>query len=126
MVETLIKSLNSLQIKELKEFGSKINDLGFNFAVCNLDAQVVLLSQGTAFTSCEASIANNCTRTLKQNSHQEGNCPVISVDEQFLGITLKSTEHIFAVAVIDLGENTADIDRLEHSLQNSKTIRVKE
>ncbi len=123
MMETLTKSLNSLQTKELKEFGSKINDLGFNFAVCDLDAQLVLLSQGTAFTSCEDSIINNCTRILEQNSCQDTNCQAISIDEQFLGIVLKTKEQTLTVVIIDMGEKTAGTDQLKQSQQNSRIIR---
>ncbi|MFC1675706.1 HD domain-containing phosphohydrolase [Planctomycetota bacterium] len=123
MLETLTRSLNLLQIEELKQFGSKINDLGFNFAVCNPQGELALLSQGQAFTSCADSIINNCMLILEQNSCQDTNCQAIGIDEHFIGITLKSKEQTLAVAIIDLGEKTADTDQLKQTQQNSKTVR---
>ena len=40
------KRLDASQIRELKEFGSRVNKLGVNFAVCDVNSEIALLCDG--------------------------------------------------------------------------------
>ena len=51
MLETIGESLGLSQLKQLERFGSEVNKLGANFAVCNNKDELVLLCEANKFKS---------------------------------------------------------------------------
>ena len=51
MLDTIAKSLSSLQLRELQKFGSKITKFGVNFAVCDVNSKLALMCESDEFRS---------------------------------------------------------------------------
>ncbi len=51
MISIDVKNLSPSQILELKRFGGRINKYGFNFAVCDVHNELILLCEGGVFQS---------------------------------------------------------------------------
>ncbi len=117
MRDTTEKDLNSLQLRELKRFGGRMNKLGVNFAVCNADSEVVLLCDGSKFKSDQEQLIKLSRQVLKQNDEgsstetpvpvkpMQAEAQVRRLDEgnQVLATVLKSDGEAVGAALIDCG-----------------------
>jgi len=70
MLDTIAKELSSLQLRKLKTFGSKINKLGVNFAVCSADGELVLLCDGGKFSSGRERLTEAGLRALNWDGQE--------------------------------------------------------
>lgn len=109
MLDTVEKNLNSLQLRELKRFGGRINKLGVNFVVCNADSEVILLCDGGKFKSGQEQLVKLSRQVLKQNDEGSGaetEAKVCRFDEgnRVLAVVLKSDGEAVGVALIDSGD----------------------
>jgi HD-GYP domain-containing protein (c-di-GMP phosphodiesterase class II) len=108
MLDTIERDLSSLQLRELKRFGGKVNKLGVNFAVCNADSEVILLCDGGKFKSDQEQLIKLSRQVLKQNDEGSGaetEAQVCRFDEgnQVLAVVLKSDGEAVGAALIDSG-----------------------
>ncbi|MFZ0035616.1 MAG: hypothetical protein WAK60_11600, partial [Sedimentisphaerales bacterium] len=99
----------------MKRFASKVNKFGVNFAACDAGSEVILLCDGGRFKSDQKQLIKLSRRVLSQNdeeSNAETEAQVCRFDEgnQVLAAVLKLDSKAFGVALIDLGEKTADSD----------------
>jgi len=54
MLDTIAENLSPSQLRELKEFGDRVNKFGANFAVCDANGELILLCDSGKFkSSCE-------------------------------------------------------------------------
>jgi len=100
--------LTSSQLHQLESFGCKVNKLGFNFAVCSADGELVLLCGGGKFKSDERLIIDNCSLVLQKEIKDRQSS---TIDSRFLAEVLKRGGHPVAVALIDLGDNSLCVMR---------------
>jgi len=110
MLDTIVKSLSSLQLSELKRFGDKVNKFGVSFAVCDVSGELVLLCGNRKFNSNSKQLIKAGLRALNQNgqdSHIEtsGNVRRFGERNQILAVALKSGSEAVGAALIDLGDN---------------------
>ncbi len=108
MLDTIKRDINSLQVSALKRFGSKMNKLGVNFAVCNDRGEVILLCSGGKFKSNEEQLVKLSRQVLSQNdkrSDVETEAQVFQFNEgsQVLAVVLKSDGKAIGTAMIDRG-----------------------
>jgi HD-GYP domain-containing protein (c-di-GMP phosphodiesterase class II) len=108
MLDTIERDLSSLQLRELKRFGGKVNKLGVNFAVCNADSEVILLCDGGKFKSDQEQLIKLSRQVLNQNDEGSGaetEAQVCRFDEgnQVLAAVLKSDGEAVGAALIDSG-----------------------
>ena len=108
MLDTIERDLSSLQLRELKRFGGKVNKLGVNFAVCNADSGVILLCDGGKFKSDQEQLIKLSRQVLNQNDEGSGaetEAQVCRFDEgnQVLAVVLKSDGEAVGAALIDSG-----------------------
>jgi HD-GYP domain-containing protein (c-di-GMP phosphodiesterase class II) len=120
MLDTIERDLSSLQLRELKRFGDKVNKLGVNFAVCDADSEVILLCDGGRFKSDQKQLIKLSQRVLSQNdeeSNAETEAQVCRFDEgnQVLAAVLKLDGEAVGAALIDLGEKAADSNSTERT-----------
>jgi len=71
MLDVVRKSLGPSQLRELEKFGGRINKLGFNFAVCDADCELVLLCDGGRFKSSREQLVKLSRRALKQDGEKD-------------------------------------------------------
>jgi HD-GYP domain-containing protein (c-di-GMP phosphodiesterase class II) len=110
MTGTIGKKLNSLQLNELAGFGVRVGKLGANFAICNIDGELVLMNGGDKFAGNAEMLIKLGLETLKQNSVHSGGeeeMPLYRFNEEnlILAAVLKSDAQAMAAALIDLGKN---------------------
>jgi hypothetical protein len=122
MLDTIERDLSSLQLRELKRFGGKVNKLGVNFAVCNADSEVILLCDGGKFKSDREQLRKLGQQVLNQSDEGSGaetpvpakpvqapqvqaEVQVCQFDEgnQVLATVLKSDGEAVGTALIDCG-----------------------
>jgi putative nucleotidyltransferase with HDIG domain len=118
MLRTIEKSLSSLQLRELKKFGSRVNRFGVNFAVFDVECEPVLLCEGDKLKSDREQLIKAGRQALKQSgdeSYTESEVRVCRFDgvNQILAVVLKSNREAVATALIDLGEKQTDSNNLE-------------
>ena len=116
MLDTIERDLSSLQLRELKRFGGKVNKLGVNFAVCNADSEVILLCDGGKFKSDQEQLIKLSRQVLKQNDEGSGaetEAQVCRFDEgnQVLAAVLKSDGEAVGAALIDSGRRATRDER---------------
>ena len=107
MPNTIPAGLTASQLREMKDFGSRVGILGANFAVCDSQGRLVLLSKGGAFDSDSARLAKvayDCLRHPPKNkSHIDTHTPA----SRYLAAAVihlnGSKEHPGFAAIIDLG-----------------------
>ena len=115
MVNTAAKGLSASQLREFESFGSKINKLGVNFAVCNADGELVLLLEGGAFNSSKQSVIDGCLSVMRDGSM---NCESPITDDQFLTAVLRRGSKTAGAALIDLGDKSrCSLEEACHEVQ---------
>jgi len=113
MLDSIERDLSSLQLRELKRFGSKVNKFGVNFAVCAADGEVILLCDGGKFKSDQEQLIKSSQRVLNQNnegSDAETGSQVCRFDEgnKVLSAILKLDGEAVGVALLDTGYSMLD------------------
>jgi HD-GYP domain-containing protein (c-di-GMP phosphodiesterase class II) len=108
MLDIIERDLSSLQLRELKRFGSKVNKLGVNFAVCDADSEVILLCDGGKFKSNQEQLKKSSRQALNQNDERSGaetEVQVCRFDEgnQVLAAALKLDGEAVGAALLDTG-----------------------
>ena len=116
MSDTGRNTLTSSQLCELEAFGSRINRFGVNFAVCDINCEVVLLCEAGKFKSSKTQLAQYAKQTLNQNGIKSSlNVAELPIQRFYnkgivLAVALKSTcsgnncREAVAAALIDLGD----------------------
>ncbi|MHC4718996.1 MAG: HD-GYP domain-containing protein [Planctomycetota bacterium] len=109
MLDTVSKTLSSLQLRELETFGRRANELGANFAVCDFGDEVVLLCQSQKFKSASEVLTESSRAALsRQDSQPDGDEWWSSQDGAILAVVLMSGSAPVGVALIDLGKAETD------------------
>jgi HD-GYP domain-containing protein (c-di-GMP phosphodiesterase class II) len=109
--------LTNPQLRQLESFGGKINKCGVNFAVCDVDGELVLLCESDKLKSDKRIITDNCSFVLENEieSHRSS-----AVDSRFLTTVLKQDGCAVAVALIDLGDNLSSPPLSDHTNQEAQ------
>jgi len=120
------RRLGAGQLDELKKFGGKVNKFGVNFAVCNVDGELVLLCDNGKFKSSREQLIGISRQALNQDSEQA--CPDkvevrhFGEDNQVLGAVLKLGGETIGVALIDLGTAAASAEEQLRELCRKQNI----
>ena len=67
MLDTVRKRLSTSQLNELERFGTKVNKFGVNFAVCNVEGELVLLCETDRFKSDSKQLIELSHQALNHN-----------------------------------------------------------
>ena len=103
MLNTIVKNLGSSQLHELEKFGSRVNKLGANFAVCDTDGELVLLCNAGKFSSDSRLLTETAMRAFDENDDL---CR-FGHNNQILAAVLKSGSKAVGAALIDLGNDSS-------------------
>ncbi len=119
--------LTAAQLRELERFGCKINKFGVNFAVCNVDGELVLLCDGGKFKSGREQLIGYGLQALKEAGNSvrpgaklcgEGGCIGREVQvcrfgeaNLVLAAVLKGGSEAVGTALIDLGDKSSWVVR---------------
>jgi len=118
MLDTARKTLSLSQRRQFESFGVKINKLGFNFAVCNNDDEVVLLCEGGKYKSDPEQLSKLSRQALcrlsEKSCNDETSMPVWRFGDtnSVLAVVLKSARlsnkdgEVAGTALIDLGDKS--------------------
>ncbi|MHC4805917.1 MAG: HD domain-containing phosphohydrolase [Planctomycetota bacterium] len=120
MLDTISKSIDSSQLRELKRFGDRVNRFGANFAVYGGNGELILLCEAGKFESSRERLAEHGRIVLEEQNDTQSSCEardgVCRVDEanRILSAILKFADGTSPlVALIDLGDSAAtNNDRL--------------
>jgi HD-GYP domain-containing protein (c-di-GMP phosphodiesterase class II) len=118
MLDTARKTLSLSQRRQFESFGAKINKFGFNFAVCNIADEVVLLCEGGKYKSNPEQLSKLSRQALRQLNEKscsdETSMPVWRFGDTniVLAVVLKSARlsnkdgEVSGTALIDLGDKS--------------------
>jgi len=100
------KCFEPSQLSELKKFGGKVNKFGVNFAVCDVDGELVLLCDSGRFKSNPQRLVEYSRMVLEQNGDQsrcgpEDNVCRLGESNPVLAAVLRSAGGTVGVALID-------------------------
>jgi len=98
---------NSLQLRQLAEFGRRINKFGANLAVFDCGGQMLLLCEGDAFKSDRKKLESSAAAALNQDGEIRQRCNENGILTSFLNADNKKT----AIVMIDAGGGAADDDK---------------
>lgn len=70
MLDAVTENLNSSQLRELKEFGGKLNRFGVNFAVFSADGELVLLCDDGKFKSSRERLEEISLQAFERNNER--------------------------------------------------------
>jgi HD-GYP domain-containing protein (c-di-GMP phosphodiesterase class II) len=115
MLGTITTGISSSQRRQLEGFGERVNKFGVNFAVCDVDSEIVLLRDGGRFKSSTKQLIEYSRQILSQNSNNDSPDKDVLVQQYgdsspVLAAVLKSSSgksklaEAAAVALIDLGD----------------------
>ncbi|MCJ7693607.1 MAG: hypothetical protein MUO22_09365, partial [Sedimentisphaerales bacterium] len=110
MLQNIENKLDSSQLHELENFGSRINKLGLNFAVCESQGKVGLLCEGDKFKSCEKLINNACRSAVEGTANGEK-----KNSDRFLTAVLKAANEVIWVALVDFGKESTNSGEAENT-----------
>jgi len=124
MLDTLGKTLGPLQLRALEEFGGRISKFGVNFAVCDVEGELVLLCDGGGFESEPEQLKEISRQALNQNDRENGDddtgVPVWQFGDENLVLAAalksaparsKSVETV-GLALIDMGDVSSPVVRV--------------
>ncbi|MCF7972437.1 MAG: HD-GYP domain-containing protein [Phycisphaerae bacterium] len=128
-----LSGLSPSQRDELTRFGTRVNRLGANFAVCSSSGKILLLCEGAGFKSsrqrlmersCQIladHVRSENTENLKQSPVQRYK-DVTTILAGILPLSPNDTVSVStpAVALLDLGDNTAAMGRQAWSTGGSQ------
>ena len=116
MLGTITTGISSSQRRQLEGFGERVNKFGVNFAVCDVDSEIVLLRDGGRFKSSTEQLIEYSRQILSQNSNNDSPDKTDVLVQRYgdsspvLAAVLKSSSgksklaEAAAVALIDLGD----------------------
>jgi HD-GYP domain-containing protein (c-di-GMP phosphodiesterase class II) len=110
MLETTVRNLSSSQLRELENFGSKVNKFGANFAVCNVDGELVLVCDGGLFKSDRKQLIRLGMQVLDRDNAVD---KVVEEGKVLASVLACGSGPAGHVGLIDLGEEENDIDNAE-------------
>jgi HD-GYP domain-containing protein (c-di-GMP phosphodiesterase class II) len=110
MLETKVRNLSSPQSHELRNFGSRVNRFGANFAVCNVNGELVLVCDGGLFRSDRERLIRLGMEVLGRDS---GVNKVVEEGKVLTSVLACGSEPAGYVGLIDLGEKENDINNDE-------------
>jgi len=101
--------LQTAQLHRLKQFGSKVNEFGVSFAVCDADGELVLLCDGSKSTQTNSDAAKlqktpaaqRYTSYAKRCLETEGGVCQLGEENPVLAVALKSGRRAIGVALLD-------------------------
>ncbi|MBN1392927.1 MAG: HD domain-containing protein [Sedimentisphaerales bacterium] len=125
MLNTIERNLSQLLLRGLKRFGSRMNNLGVNFAVCDAAGKIILLSESGKFKSDKEQLIESSRQVFNQNSEKGGDQKNIQVyslgkGDRFLAVVLKMDGKAAGAALIDCGEKASDRNNTEQSYSLKK------
>jgi HD-GYP domain-containing protein (c-di-GMP phosphodiesterase class II) len=130
MLETITKSLDRLQLRELERFGEKVNRFGVNFAVCGIDGEITLLCEGDGFKTNTQQLMECSRQAVRRDDRKtcldEKGAPVWRYYDAglILAVVLKCaqgydrSQETVGTALIDLGVASSDPELILHGTQN--------
>ncbi|MCK4753264.1 MAG: HD domain-containing protein [Planctomycetes bacterium] len=113
MFEAGTKSLSSSQIRELEQFGDKLNRFGVNLVVCGVAGEMLLLCDGGRFASSREQLIQLSKQALSQD---DGVCKFDEGNLVFAAV-LKSDGEANGVVLIDLGDMETGSEYLSEMLE---------
>jgi HD-GYP domain-containing protein (c-di-GMP phosphodiesterase class II) len=127
MLEATDKKLDTSQLRRLKEFGSRVNRFGANFAVCDGNGEMIVLCEGDKFTSSREQLAQAGCRLLEQKKardRQHKGSEVQRLDDtgRVLGVILTLDHQTPAAVLVDAGD-TDEAGTAEQTQTNSEYLR---
>ena len=136
-MDTVKKSLNPSQLRELEGFGRRINKFGVNFAVCDAGGALVLLCEGGRYKSSTEQVTELALQALDQNSREshldEASVPVWRFCDAntVLAVVLKSARVInkrreaVGTALIDFGDMLTPLVRnVSYDMGNTNPVHT--
>lgn len=138
MLTTISKSISSPELRRLRTFGQKVNQLGANFAVCDAKGELVLLCEGDRFKSNKERLIDLSQQALtccRENSIQSGtDVPVWQFGDEnpVLAVVLRPRpvghrqEETLGIALIELGNTLHRIVRDASELCNTSATPTDE
>lgn len=122
MLSTTVKNLSSTQIDKLKKFGSRINEFGADFIVCDAEGEVILLCDGSKSKADNGPIeqingdntnSGRYEQYAKRCIKADGQVSRLDDDGIILAVVFKSGSESNSVAIIDLAEIEAGCDNAD-------------
>jgi len=122
MLSTTEKNLSSTQIDKLKKFGSRVNEFGADFVVCDAEGEVILLCDGSKskadnglFGQINGDNINSgrYVQYAKRCIETGGRVSRFDDDGTILAVVLKSGSESNSVAIIDMAEIEAGCDNAD-------------
>jgi HD-GYP domain-containing protein (c-di-GMP phosphodiesterase class II) len=104
--------LEAAELRNLEEFGRRITKFDVNFAVCNLDSELILSCEGRKFKSDPERLMRSSRKALQRDcdgSHRamgDEDCQSANAAD-VLAAVLKAGGRAVAVALVDLGAPSA-------------------
>jgi len=116
------KHLAAPQMCELKEFGSRVNKFGVNFAVCDVNGPLLLLCEGGIFESSSEQLMEYGRKALSQSGERtcvgkESQVCRFGEANRILAAVLTLGPGV--AALIDLGENSYPVDSESSSVNRN-------
>ena len=120
-MDTIRKNLGSSQLRALAGHGDRISKLGVNFAVCDANGDIVLLTSGGVFESDGEQLSELGRQALEQNGSEgpDGDTGVgvwrFGEENVVLGAALRSnhdreiSSQAAGAALVDLGSASGDV-----------------
>lgn len=124
MWDSVTKNIDRSQLHELEKFGGRMRRFGVNFAVCNVDGEVVLQCDGGGFKTSTEQLIESSRQAIEQNNRMSYSGEKdVSVWRFYdtslvLVVVLKSAhagnarQEIVGTAVIDLGNESCTIGQI--------------
>ncbi|MCX5635955.1 MAG: HD domain-containing protein [Planctomycetota bacterium] len=119
MLSTTVKNLSSTQIDKLKKFGSRVNEFGADFVVCDAEGEVILLCEGSRnkadnglFGQINGDNSGRYVQYTKRCIETGGRISRLE-DGAILAVGLKSGSESNSVAIIDMAEIEAGCDNAD-------------
>ena len=121
MIDSVVKNLDSMQTRQLESFGRRVIRFGANFAVCNGNGELVLLSEGGRFKSSFEQLIELSLSVLSQNE-QPGYSNMISNTEGSGVHQFGGTNHVLAVSLKTGAESPGHTALIDMGNVNSSSI----
>ena len=119
-MKTVEKDLNVTRRRQLESFGARVNKYGVNFAVCNSDGALVILSEADGLKSESARLIELSRQALKQANEGsgvvKGQFLQMGNDGNVLATVLESSDQIAGIALVEVGESAVDKELLGEML----------
>jgi HD-GYP domain-containing protein (c-di-GMP phosphodiesterase class II) len=119
--DTIGKSLDLSQLRQLDRFASKVNKLGVNFAVFDAGGELVSLREGSRFKSATERLIE-ASRVMLDAYCANGDTQC-NIHNTIFAAILSLSNEVLGVAVIDLGDEPNLAEREAYIEQDKKQDR---